>query len=221
MASPISGPSTPANGVGRASTTVTRAPMPWQVAATSEPMKPAPMTTTRALRPGRLEVGPDGQAVVEGAQDVDPGHALGAGQDPGPGPGGHDQAVVVELTPVVTEERPRPGVEGQRTAPEAELEPEGVELVRRVVMDALDVPGAGQHLLGQRGAVVGGVELVADDDHRAGMALVADLLGGAQAGQGGADHDDGRVVVLGVDSPWLQLSPNIVRHCSGVRRRNT
>ena len=33
---------------------------------------------------------------------------------------------------------------------------------------------------------------------RPGMALVADLLGGAQAGQGGADHDDGRVVVLGV-----------------------
>ena len=97
--------------MGSASTTVTRAPIPWQVAATSEPMKPAPMTTTRGSGPAASRSGPDGQAVVEGAQDVDPAHALGAGQDPGLGPGGHDQAVVVELAPVVTEKRLRPGVE--------------------------------------------------------------------------------------------------------------
>ena len=62
---------------------------------------------------------------------------------------------------------------------------------------------------------------------RAGVALVADLLGGPQAGQGGADHDDGRVGVLGSlmggivgPSRPAQL-PNMVIHCSGVRRRKT
>jgi hypothetical protein len=32
--------------------------------------------------------------------------------------------------------------------------------------------------------------LVPDDDHRPPVTFVSELLGGPQAGQGGADHDD-------------------------------
>ena len=46
--SPISSPSTRPSGTGSASTSVTSAPRPRAVAATSEPMKPAPTTTRRA-----------------------------------------------------------------------------------------------------------------------------------------------------------------------------
>ena len=44
---PITGPSTFDNGISNASTTVTRHPSPAQVEATSAPMNPAPITTTR------------------------------------------------------------------------------------------------------------------------------------------------------------------------------
>ena len=44
---PITGPSTLDNGISIASITVTRQPSPAQVEATSAPMNPAPITTTR------------------------------------------------------------------------------------------------------------------------------------------------------------------------------
>ena len=47
-AEPTAGPRTPANGAGRGSRTWTAPPRAATVAATSQPMKPAPMTTTRA-----------------------------------------------------------------------------------------------------------------------------------------------------------------------------
>ncbi len=127
------------------------------------------------------------------------GMALGAGQRTGGGPGGHDQAVVAELGPVVGRHGAGARVSSDSgPTPQPELEAQGVEHVRGVVVDAGHVPGAGQHLLGQRGAVVGGVDLVADDDHRPGVALVADLLGRPQAGQRGSDHDDGGVTGQGI-----------------------
>ena len=48
-ASPTIGPTARANGVGSISSTVTSRPRPRHVAATSEPMNPAPITTTRGL----------------------------------------------------------------------------------------------------------------------------------------------------------------------------
>ena len=49
---------------------------------------------------------------------------------------------------------------------------------------------AGQHLLRERRAVVGAVRLVADERDGAGVAEAAQLLGGAQPGEGGPDDDD-------------------------------
>ena len=81
---------------------------------------------------------------------------------------------------------------------EAELEPERVERVGRVVVDPLHVPESREELFGERWAVVGGMALVADDDHRPGMSLVADLLGRAEPGERRADDED-----RGVRGEWL------------------
>ena len=140
---------------------------------------------------GRPDDGPEGQAVVQRAQGVYPGHGLGARQPPGRRPGGHDQAVVGQLAAVVTADGVGGGVERYGAAPQPEVQSQRVELVRGVVVDPLDVPRTGQELLGQRWAIVGGMVLVPDDDHRPPVALVSEFLGGPQAGQGGADHDDG------------------------------
>ena len=52
-----------------------------------------------------------------------------------------------------------------------------------MVVDPCDVPLAGEQLLGEGWAVVGGVQLVTRDDHRSGVMLVADLLGRPQPGE--------------------------------------
>ncbi len=131
--------------------------------------------------PGGGQVAADGQAVVERAQRADPGEAFGAGQGAGGGAGGHDQAVVGELGPVVARHRPGLEVEGGGRPAQPEFETQGVEDVGRMMVDAGHVPGAGQQLLGQRGTVVGGVDLVPQDDHRARMPFVPDLLGSPEA----------------------------------------
>ncbi len=110
------------------------------------------------------------------------------------------------------------GLDVERHGSDAEekLEPERVEFVRSVVTDALDVPDAGEQLLRQRWSIVGGVALVTDDDHRALVAEVADLFRCPQAGQGRSYDGDG-----GVRREGLAHRPNMVIHCSGVRRRKT
>ena len=83
-APPTTGPRTFANGTSMTSSTVTRHPRPAQVDATSDPMKPAPITTTRAPS-DRGDRGAQGQRVVDGAQHEEPvgrPERLGPGQAP-------------------------------------------------------------------------------------------------------------------------------------------
>jgi hypothetical protein len=122
----------------------------------------------------------------------------------------------VEVAVVVAGDAPRPDVEGHRPHAKTELEPERVELVGCVVMDTLDIPGSGEQLLRQRRSVVGGMALVAHDDDGATVAEVADLLCRPQTGQRGPHDHDGCVSRKG-----LAHRPNMVIHCSGVRRRKT
>jgi hypothetical protein len=75
------------------------------------------------------------------------------------------------------------GVEGGGPPAQAELHAQGIEGVGGVVVDLGHVPLAGQELLGQRRAVVGGVDLLAHHDDRSGVALVTELLGGPEPGQ--------------------------------------
>ena len=135
----------------------------------------------------------DGEAVVERAQREDARHPVGAGQMASPRTGRDDQSVVSELGPVLEADHPGLGVERGRAVAEAELEAEGVERIGGVVVDPLDVPETCEELLGERRPVVGRVPLVADDDHRSGVTLVADLLSRAEPGERSADHQDGAI----------------------------
>ncbi len=184
--------------------------------------------------PRRVEPLADREAVVEGPQRADTGHPVGPRQPARAGTGRHDQPVEGELGPVVEANRTGAGVEGGRAMAEPELEAEGVEHVGRVVVDPLEVPDTGEELLRQRGPVVGGVPLVAHDDDRTLVLFVSELLGGAQPGERGADHEDR---CIGIELLWHRRHrrgaaghrpfswngqlPNMVIHCSGVRSRKT
>ena len=166
--------------------------------------------------PGGGQVVLDGQRVVEGPEHVDVGQSVGAGEPVGGGTRGHHQPAVVEVGAVLQAHHPAVGVEAGGPHPQPEVEAQGVEHVGGVVVDAEDVPLAGQELLGQRRPVVGGVDLVAHDDHLAGVPLVADLLGRPQAGQRRPHHHH-----RGTGLHRGAHRPNIAIHWSGVPRRKT
>ena len=88
---PSTGPSPRTSGAGSASSTVTSRPRTRHVAATSEPMNPAPTTTTRGPA---VERGAERERVVERAQHEDArrGRACPAAVR-GVAPGGEDEAV--------------------------------------------------------------------------------------------------------------------------------
>jgi hypothetical protein len=112
---------------------------------------------------------------------------------PSPGTRRDDQSVVVELGPVFEADHSSVGVEGSRAVAEAELEAECVERVRCVMVDPLEVPEAGEELLGERWTVIRGVSLVTDDDHRTRVAFVADLLRRTEPSERRAHDEDGSV----------------------------
>lgn len=128
------------------------------------------------------EHGPQPFGVVQGAQQVHAGHALGAGQPDRFGAGGEDEDVVrdgagpgVQL--VVG------GAQAEDLAAEDQLDAEALEV---------DVEGgvlglAEQDGLGQRGPVVGLVGFGADQRHRAVEALFAQGDGGLHPGHARAD----------------------------------
>ena len=193
QASPISSPSTRASGVWYASSTVTRGPE----ALAGGGHLGADEAGADDHHPGSVaragQLGPDAQAVVEGAQHPHAGHALGAGQGAGGGPGGDDQPVVGELAAVVEVDGAGRRCRGRRPGARAGTRDRGRRGRRACGGGSARRPicptgPAWTAAAGRRGR-----GLVADDDDRAGVALVADLLGGPQAGQRGADHDDGRV----------------------------
>jgi hypothetical protein len=148
-------------------------------------MKPAPTTT--------IDLGPHRQAVVERAEGVYPGQALAAGQAPGRGPGGDDQAV--EAEPLAIGEDHLAGLEvqalGQSAQPPLDVQRVDAAVDADGQRQAIDLPVACEHLLGERRAVVGRVHLVADDCDAAAEALGAQLLRRPHPGQRRPDHDDG------------------------------
>jgi hypothetical protein len=163
------------------STTVTSSPRLRAVAATSQPMKPAPTTTSR-------EGGAQRQRVLEVAQHV---HA-------------------VELQRVLARPVARTRAGGDQQLAVAQGLPTGqrelvvlVVKVRRPLAQPPDdveiTPGqrgllgfllAGQQLLGQRRARVREVLLLPHDDHVAVVLGAPDRLRGAQPGQRCPDDDD-------------------------------
>ena len=173
-----------------ASTTVTWAPRPRQVAATSDPMNPAPDDDEAGAGP--RDSRPEGRCESSRVRRVcTPGNAGGARQRAGVGAGGEHEPVEADRGSVVELEGVAVDVEGWRRVAQAEVEAEGGDLLGRSQLHAVEPPGSGQELLGERGAVVGEVGLGTDQDDGTGVPLGAQCLGGPEAGQGGADDGDG------------------------------
>lgn len=132
---------------------------------------------------------PQRAGVVQGAQGVHSGQPFGAGEGAGRGAGRDDDAVGAHLPSVGEPDRTVRRVEPDRTGAE---QPLGRQvLVVRLQGEFRLAEGAGQELLGQRGPVVGAVELVPDDDQPPVVALLAQRAGRREAGERGADHGDG------------------------------
>ena len=183
MAAPISGPIARSRGTGRTSTTVTSRPRWRALAATSSPMNPAPITTTRSAS---AEVVAEGEGVVDGAEIVDAGTRRRAGKDAG------------VSAPVATTSRSKgtslPSARRtrlrSRSRPVAAM-PSRHSASRPASTGKATSSGtglAGQDLLRQRRPVVGRVALGPDDGDRAIVAASAQRLGRPQAGQGRSHH---------------------------------
>ena len=157
------------------------------------------------------------------------------GQRTGMGAGGEHEAVEAQRAPVVELEGVPVDVERAGDVPEAQVEPEGGDLLGRSQQDAVEPPRAGQELLGQRRPVVGEVGLGADQDDRArrGLRRAASRRragrpatrrrrrwwnSGARA-MGGRDPSGAR----SARPVTARHEPNIVIHCSagcGAGRRS-
>ena len=152
--------------------------------------------------------------------------ALGPGQLARVGAGGHHHPVGLEHPGVVEDEAAGPGVERHRPVAEHELGPQLVHLLVVGQDGPLGRPGAGQHLLGEGRAVVGEVELLADEDQAPPEALGPQGLGGPKPGQRGTDDDDGVVVAERVRrrrprGRRAAHRPNMASHSRALRGRKT
>ena len=133
------------------------------------------------------QVGPQGQAVVDRAEDVDTGE-VGPGRDAaGRRAGGDHHAVDVEVVARGSRHPPDADVEGSGRLPESPLD---VEVLGDREVGSRRLLGAGQHLLGERRAVVGEVRLGAEHDDLALVALGTERLGGPEPRERGADDGD-------------------------------
>jgi hypothetical protein len=139
-------------------------------------------------RPG-VEGVAHGEGIVDGAQRVDTGQALGPGEVPRRGSAGDDQTVERQRTAVGEGDGPLLEVEAGGRDPQL---PGQVQLLVAAPGegDLVRVPLASKHLLRQRRPVVGGVDLGAHDRDGAPEPLAPEGLCGSQARQRGADDHD-------------------------------
>ncbi len=136
------------------------------------------------------QVGAQGPGVVESAQGVHTGRC-GAGQPAGARTGGDDDAVAADGAAVRQVDSTAPGVESAGTDAEEPLRAELPGLLGVGQGEPVLGGTAGEEVLGQRGAVVGRVRLLADDHQPAVESLRAEFTRRVQPGEGGADHGHG------------------------------
>ncbi len=138
-----------------------------------------------------LQDGPEAHGVVEGAEQVDAGDALGAGQGDRVGAGGDDQDVVRDGSGL--------GVDlavGGAQPGDVHAEPEFDAQVLEVDVEGGVLGLPEEDRLGERGPVVGLVGLGPDEGHGAGEALLAEGDGGLDARHPGADDHDAPLGLL-------------------------
>ena len=183
--SPICSPSTAASGVGCGSTSTTSTPRLRRLAATSQPMKPAPTTTAccaadACSRSAMLSSNDRSTRMPSrsGKRRNAPRHQTGRDH----------QLVVAEHRSVGERHRLRGGVQagGGRAQPQGDVLL--VVPLARFERDVVDL--FAQHFLGQRRPVVRQMHLVADDRDGAGVLRPAQLLGGPGGGKPAADDHD-------------------------------
>jgi hypothetical protein len=156
-----------------------------------------------------LECETQSQLVVAVAQRED--LVVGAERESaGPGTGGDHDVRALEALAVRHGHCVRLDVERRRANAEAKVHVGFGDLLRRRQRRAFDAPLAGEHVLGERRTVVGGVGLVADQRDRAVVAVSTERFDQSPPGETGADDDD----VVG----RLQHGQpaNIASHCSGL-----
>ena len=185
---PSSAPAPRISGAGAPSSTTTSAPARRAVAATSSPMNPAPMTTTRT--PGSTIAARSAIASSRLRSTC----TFGVSGWPGSRRGCAPVAMINPSngTSLAVGERDRAGVEVEARGRHAEsgVEAERVERVVLAQGDAVGVPRAGEELLRQRGPVVGAVSFGPDQRDRSAEPGRAQRLARPQPGERAADDDD-------------------------------
>ena len=158
-----------------------------QVAATSEPMNPAPTTTTRGPSSSRARRSSASSTV---RSTKIPSRAGVSGQRARGRAGGEQRAVERERLAAVEGQDARGGVERGRPHAEPQLD---LELVvgRAAQRELLGLPLTGEQLLRQRRTVVREVRLGADEHDPAVEPVPAQRLGGPQPRQRGPHHHHG------------------------------
>ena len=188
---PITPPSAPDNGAGPRSVTVTSRPSSRHTEATSEPMNPEPMISTRRGPGGQSRLQPRGVGTGAHGMDALQRGFLRVGPSPGPHTGGDQQPIARDLAAVSQPHQPVGAVQGGRGHTESPL---GIHLAQPRQLGVIGGHPALEDLFGQRRAVVGLVGLVADDRELPAKTLFPQRFGGTKPGQRSADNDDAAVV---------------------------
>ena len=134
-----------------------------------------------------VEVAPQDEAVVQGAQDVHAFEHRRPGQPTGGGAGGDHQPVVADPLPAIEAHEAIRAIEAHGPASEAVVDAQ--VLVGGRQDDAIDIPDPGQHLLRQRRPVIGCVGIGVDHRDGALEALAAQRVSRVHPRQGRPDDD--------------------------------
>ena len=180
-------------------------------AVTSRPIQPPPMTTTEPPSPKRLL---EPLAVLDGAQVGHRGAGVVGGREVARGRPGRQQQPVVGLLAVAGVHGVRREVDRGDGGAQPQVDVVLVVPVGVVHEGGLELVGAEQVALGQRGPLVGQVVLVAEHHHRALEPGVAEPLDGLGRRQSRAHHDER----LGHESSRLSVQSRPSLRPIGVRR---
>ena len=184
---PTWGPRTAASGCGAASTIVTTHPRERAVAATSWPMKPAPITATRSARVSASHSARPSSTVRRTETLSRPARAR---RRRARAARGDQQSVVAQLRSVGQEERVLGHAQAGGAYAEQQLDVVGHVPVGGPQGQGRLVARAGQQLLGQRRTIVGRVRFGAHHADRAGVPLAPQCLSTALRGEATAGEDD-------------------------------
>jgi hypothetical protein len=155
-------------------------------------------------RPAGRELGPEGSCVVEGAQDVDAGEVVGAGQPARAGAGGEHDRVGGEPCALVERHGAGRRVELDGPHPQPPRDVEVLVVLQQRLRGRL--VRRGEEGLRQRRPVVRQVRLVADDGDVTRETLRPQRPRRRDTGERGADDQDGAHHRATARSVWFGIA---------------